>query len=48
MLPAYLIDLEFQQPDGRATWQSITAVTVDGGSVPLVRLRRLGGDEILR
>lgn len=38
----------FSGPDGRATWQWITVITVDGVSMPAVRWRRLGGHKIFR
>jgi hypothetical protein len=38
----------FSGPDGRATWQWTTVRTGEGGSVPALRWRRLGGHAIFR
>lgn len=38
----------FSGPDGRATWEWITVVDVDGKRVPAVRWRRLGSHRIFR
>ena len=38
----------FSGPDGRATWQWTTINTTEGGSLPAVRWRRLGGHRIFR